>query len=59
MKPDQVEISAVWYHKAEVTKRAIHQYLWNEDKSMYFDYDTVKKAQTRYETATTFLGDVG
>ncbi|KAL9637667.1 MAG: hypothetical protein Q9164_002056, partial [Protoblastenia rupestris] len=54
MKPDRLEISAVWYHKAEVRKRAIDQYLWNEDKGMHSDYDTVKKAQTGYETATTF-----
>ena len=32
----------------------IDKYLWNEEKGMYFDYDTVKKVQTTYESATTF-----
>ena len=35
-------------------RRAIDRYLWNEDKGMYFDYDTIKREQTKYETATTF-----
>ena len=35
-------------------RRAIDRYLWNEGKGMYFDYDTVKKEQTDYESATTF-----
>ena len=36
------------------TRRAIDRYLWSESKGMYFDYDTVKREQTEYETATTF-----
>ena len=35
-------------------RRAIDRYLWNEGRGMYFDYDTVKREQTDYETATTF-----
>ncbi len=35
-------------------RRAIDRYLWNESKGMYFDYNTVKREQTEYETATTF-----
>ena len=35
-------------------RRAIDRYLWSESKGMYFDYDTVKREQTGYETATTF-----
>ena len=54
MKPNQVEISAVWYHRAEMRRKAVDQYLWNEERGMYFDYDTAKKEQTGYESATTF-----
>ena len=35
-------------------RKAIDRYLWNESKGMSFDYDTVKREQTDYETATTF-----
>lgn len=35
-------------------RRAIDRYLWSESKGMYFDYDTVKREQSEYETATTF-----
>jgi alpha,alpha-trehalase len=28
-------------------------YLWDEEKGMYFDYDTVKQERTNYESATT------
>lgn len=54
IKSEQVESSAIWYHRAEARRKAVDQYLWNEDKGMYFDYDTVKQVQTNYETATTF-----
>lgn len=40
------------------SRRAIDRYLWNETKGMYFDYDTVKREQTNYETATTFVSHV-
>ena len=54
-KPYQVETSAAaWDRKAKSRRKAVDRYLWNEDKGMYFDYDTVKQEQTNYETATTF-----
>ncbi|KAI9699664.1 MAG: alpha,alpha-trehalase nth1 [Candelina mexicana] len=54
MKPDQVETSAPWDRRAKKRKVAIDKYLWNEEKGMYFDYNTVKKEQIKYESATTF-----
>ncbi|KZF19009.1 glycoside hydrolase family 37 protein [Xylona heveae TC161] len=54
MKPNQVETSSVWDRRAKRRKIAVDKYLWNEEKGMYFDYDTVKKEQTTYEAATTF-----
>lgn len=54
MKPHQVETPAAWDRRAKGRRRAVDRYLWNEEKGMYFDYDTVKKEQTGYETATTF-----
>jgi alpha,alpha-trehalase len=54
MKPGQVESSASWDRRAKKRKTMIDRYLWNEEKGMYFDYDTVKKEQITYETATCF-----
>ena len=53
-QPGQVENSAVWDRRSKKRRQAIDKYLWNEKKGMYFDYDTVKKQQTSYESATTF-----
>ena len=54
MKPNQVETSAAWNRRAKSRRRAVDKYLWNEEKGMYFDYDTVKGEQSVYESATTF-----
>ena len=54
MCPGQVETSAVWDRRAKKRRQAMNKYLWNEEKGMYFDYDTVKQEQTDYESATTF-----
>jgi alpha,alpha-trehalase len=29
-------------------------YLWNEGKGLYFDYDTVTRKQSNYESVTAF-----
>ncbi len=50
----EMEMSAVWDRRAKRRKAAIDKYLWNEEKGMYFDYDTVKGHQISYESATTF-----
>lgn len=53
-QPNQAETSAVWDRRAKKRRAAIDKYLWNEEKGMYVDYDTVKKHQQTYESATTF-----
>ncbi|KAL3456442.1 trehalase-domain-containing protein [Aspergillus heterothallicus] len=48
------ESSSVWDRRARRRKMRMDTYLWNEEKGMYFDYDTVKQERTGYESATTF-----
>ncbi|KAJ6017562.1 Neutral trehalase [Penicillium sp. IBT 35674x] len=48
------ETSASWDRRARKRKQRMDQFCWNAEKGMFFDYDTVKKEQTDYETATTF-----
>lgn len=43
-----------WRLRAATRKEKINTYLWNEEKSLYFDYDTVLEKQTNYESVTTF-----
>lgn len=50
----EFETSAVWDRRAKRRKAAMDKYMWNEEKGMYFDYDTVKQERTSYESATTF-----
>lgn len=54
MKPNHIETSAIWDRRARRRKQAMDKYLWNEEKGMYFDYNTVTKEQCTYESATTF-----
>ncbi|KAH8685804.1 neutral trehalase [Tricladium varicosporioides] len=54
MEPDHIETSSMWDRRAKRRKAAMDRYLWNEEKGMFFDYDTVKKEQCTYETCTTF-----
>lgn len=54
MTAGYVETSASWNRRAKKRRLAVDKYLWNEEKGMYFDYDTVKKEQSAYESATTF-----
>ncbi|CAO3630703.1 unnamed protein product [Cunninghamella blakesleeana] len=46
--------SKEWYQRAKERKERINRYLWNEEKSLYFDYDTVKEKQATYESVTSF-----
>ncbi|KAI9342114.1 trehalase-domain-containing protein [Pilaira anomala] len=43
-----------WLERAKQRRERINTYLWNEEQSLYFDYDTVKEEQTTYESVTTF-----
>ncbi|KIK55157.1 glycoside hydrolase family 37 protein [Collybiopsis luxurians FD-317 M1] len=42
-----------WFERAEFRKQMIDKYLWNESKSLYFDYDTVKEQEILYESVTS------
>lgn len=53
-KDIETESSAVWDRRARKRKQRMDQLLWDPEKGMYFDYDTVKQERTNYETATTF-----
>lgn len=46
--------SAEWFARAARRKTLIDHYLWNEGQGMYFDYNTAKRKQIRYESCTTF-----
>ncbi|KAI8370773.1 trehalase-domain-containing protein [Choanephora cucurbitarum] len=46
--------AVTWKKRAEERLERINTYLWNEEKGMYFDYDTVLKKQANYESVTTY-----
>lgn len=46
--------SQEWFDRAEFRRERIDQYLWNESKNLYFDYDTVQEKQILYESVTAF-----
>jgi alpha,alpha-trehalase len=48
------EESIEWHHQAATRRREIDQYLWAPSYGLYYDYDFVNKAQSRYSYATTF-----
>lgn len=50
---DHSESSALWESSAQRRKELIDAYLWSEEKGLYFDYNTVTKKQTKYETVTS------
>jgi alpha,alpha-trehalase len=52
-EPNHVETSATWTARAAKRKALIDKYLWNEEKGMYFDYNTDSHEQSTYECATT------
>ena len=52
--PGYIEKSGEWLRRANQRRAKMDKYLWNKEKGMYFDYDTVKQEQATYESATTF-----
>lgn len=50
----KLQVSAEWFARAEYRKQQMDHYLWNEGKSLYYDYDTVTKKQSLYESVTAF-----
>jgi len=49
-----VETSSTWDRFAKKRRHTMDKLMWDEEKGMFFDYNTVKKQQTGYESATTF-----
>ncbi|KAF2762505.1 neutral trehalase short isoform [Pseudovirgaria hyperparasitica] len=52
--PGHVESSAVWDRRSKRRRALMDKYMWDEEQGMYFDYNTVTKKHTGYESATTF-----
>lgn len=50
----RAESSADWDEAAKKRKEVIDRYLWNEEKGLYFDYNTRTKQQTTFESVTSF-----
>ncbi|ODQ50307.1 trehalase [Saitoella complicata NRRL Y-17804] len=48
------ESSFTWDRRAMKRKALIDKYLWNEADGLYYDYDTVKREQAKYESCTAF-----
>jgi alpha,alpha-trehalase len=53
-KDTAFESSSTWDRRARKRKQRMDQLLWDAEKGMFFDYDTVKQQRTGYESATTF-----
>ncbi len=54
IRPDgSVETSAVWYERASKRRDRILTYLWDDERSMFFDYDLATKSRHAYVSATT------
>lgn len=54
MEPGHIETSSTWDRRAKSRRLAMDKYMWNEERGMYFDYNTVKMEKSRYESVTTF-----
>lgn len=54
MPDGTIESSAKWESFKNKRKNACDKYLWNEQRGIYFDYDTRLKQQSDYESCTTF-----
>ncbi|KAI4278474.1 MAG: hypothetical protein L6R38_005239 [Xanthoria sp. 2 TBL-2021] len=51
-KVNTVETSRLWRERAEKRKASIDKYLWNEQKGIYLDYNTVTRQQSTAESVT-------
>ncbi|KAI7854955.1 trehalase-domain-containing protein [Circinella umbellata] len=43
-----------WTQRAKDRRERIDKYLWNEEKGLYYDYDTVMEQQCTYDSVTAF-----
>ncbi|CAO3593999.1 unnamed protein product [Absidia cylindrospora] len=51
---DVKQYSVEWQLRAQRRQQNIDHYLWNKEKGLYYDYDTVKEEQSTYDTVTSF-----
>ncbi|KAL8721763.1 MAG: hypothetical protein Q9225_001612 [Loekoesia sp. 1 TL-2023] len=51
-EPNTIETSNIWYERAGRRKASIDKYCWNEQEGLYFDYNTVTKQQSTFDTVT-------
>ncbi|KAL8908402.1 MAG: hypothetical protein Q9207_000821 [Kuettlingeria erythrocarpa] len=49
---NMTESSEIWRERAQRRKALIDKYSWNENQGLYFDYNTVTKRQSNFESAT-------
>ncbi|KAG0253665.1 alpha,alpha-trehalase nth1 [Mortierella polycephala] len=49
-----VHTSSEWFERARVRQERINRYQWNEERGMFFDYNTRLKTMGTYESVTTF-----
>ena len=54
MPDGTTEVSTVWYDRAKRRKNLILEYLWDDDRGLFFDYDLKNKKRHDYVSATTF-----
>jgi alpha,alpha-trehalase len=43
-----------WHRRALARRKKMDQFLWDDDRGLYFDYDFVRGGQSSYEYLTTF-----
>ncbi|KAK2734657.1 hypothetical protein FQN57_001602 [Myotisia sp. PD_48] len=49
-----IETSSEWDARALKRQARVNQYLWNEERGMYFDFNTDTKTQSTFEYVSTF-----
>jgi len=45
--------TAQWCDRARARQRLIQRYLWDDEKGVFFDYDTVRQSRSAYLSATS------
>ncbi|ORX93443.1 neutral trehalase [Basidiobolus meristosporus CBS 931.73] len=48
-----VVTSDYWFERAKRRRALIDRFMWNEEKGLYFDYDTRQEKQITYESVTS------
>ncbi|KAF9341866.1 alpha,alpha-trehalase nth1 [Linnemannia elongata] len=49
-----VHTSEQWFERARIRQERLNRYCWNEERGMFFDYDTRLGTMCTYESVTTF-----